>query len=177
MCVKDRQVWEQGLRHLSEQFASLAPAIKLQLTGLLAVYKREKESLAALVTSVDSETICRDCGGQCCLNGKYRVNVFDVMALFASELQITANFEQKPLCPYGTCQGCRMEAGFRPADCVLFVCDTLDRRLSEAEKSFMNASEIAIRGCILKASLLMGEALDMPLLLWSEKLNETQNTQ
>ena len=175
--MKDQQVWEQGLRHLNERFLSLAPAIKLQLIGLLAVYMREKESLAALVTSVDSETICRDCGGQCCLNGKYRVNVFDVMALIASEQQITADFEQKPLCPYGTCQGCRMEAGFRPVGCVLFICDTLDRRLSEAEKSCINAREIAIRECMQKASLLMGESLDIPLLLWSEKLNETQNTQ
>jgi len=176
MYVKDRQVWEQGLRHLNNRFASLAPAIKLQLTVLLAVYKREKESLAALVTSVDSETICRDCGGQCCMNGKYRVNVFDVMALFASELQITADFEQKPLCPYGTCQGCRMEAGFRPADCVLFVCDTLDRRLSETAKSFVNTREVAIRECLRKASILTGETLDMPLLLWAEKIVETQNT-
>ncbi|MDO9067644.1 MAG: hypothetical protein Q7W05_04215 [Deltaproteobacteria bacterium] len=170
--MKDQQVWEQGLIHVGKRFASLVPHKKQQLMDLIAEYRQGKEALTEILTSLDSEAVCCDCGGKCCFNGKYRLNVFDVLALYSSGIQISADFEKKPLCPYGTCQGCIMEPGLRPADCVLFVCDLLDERLSVAAKSSVISLEITIRKCLQRASLVMGEPLEMALLLWSEKLKD-----
>lgn len=170
--MKDQQVWEQGLIHASKRFASLVPHKKRQMMDLLAEYRQGKEALTEILTSLDSEAVCCDCGGKCCLNGKYRVNVFDVLAIYSSGIHITADFEKKPLCPYGNCQGCLMGPGLRPADCVQFICDSLDERLSVAEKLSVISFETAIRECLRRASLVMGEPLEMALLLWSEKLKD-----
>jgi hypothetical protein len=61
-----------------------------------------------------------------------------------------------------------MDSGMRPADCVLFICDLLDSKLSPQARLLLVEQEQALRQCIFTASLLAGEPLGEPLLLWAE---------
>ncbi|MFA7403140.1 MAG: hypothetical protein WC007_04045, partial [Pelobacteraceae bacterium] len=112
---------------------------------------------------------CRECGGQCCLNGKYRLNVFDALARVVAEIPTSADFFQKPVCPYGTDAGCTMEPGLRPADCIIFICDAIDQRLSQQIRLILSAREQELREIIREVSCLTGEPLGTPLLLWAGK--------
>jgi hypothetical protein len=167
--VDDRQLWNLGTERLKGLLAELSDGTALAVTKLLTRYREAKEAFAAIVAEVDAATVCRECCGQCCLNGKYRINVFDAMARIAAEIPTAANFSQKPLCPYGTDAGCSMEPGLRPADCVLFICDAIDRKLLPQGRLILSAQERVLRECIHEASVLTGAQLGTPLLLWAGK--------
>lgn len=167
--MDDQQVWDLGTVHLKWLLTDLSVGTMSELTSLLASYRKTKEALAAVVAGVDAADVCRECAGQCCMNGKYRINVFDAMARIAAQIPTSADFSQKPLCPYGTGAGCTMEPGGRPADCILFICDAIDRKLPRQSRLDLAAEEQVLRGCINAASRLTGEPLGSPLLIWAEK--------
>jgi hypothetical protein len=171
--MNDRQLWLLGNMRLTKLLAEMPGETGLKLTSLTARYQRTKEALAAVVEEVDAALVCLECGGQCCHNGKYRINVFDTMARIAAQLTTSADFTQIPLCPYGSDRGCYMEPGQRPADCVLFICDAIDRKLSPQARSIIMEQEQILRDCIREASYLTGERLGAPLLLWADKNGAT----
>jgi predicted metal-binding protein len=166
--VNDQQLLESGIKRLECLLAELPDATGLMLEHLLIRYRETKESLAAVVAQVNAATICAECGGQCCLNGKYRLNVLDAMARAVAKTETPADFTQKPLCPYSSADGCTMEPGLRPADCVLFICDAINRKLSPQSRLQMAGQEQVLRRCIQEASELTGKPLGTPLLIWAE---------
>lgn len=166
--MNDQQVWSLGLSRIRALINGFPEENRSQLTALFVHYRQLKESLAAVVSEYNSTSVCHDCGGQCCQNGKYRMNVLDALALCAEQLLPSPNFVQKPLCPYGTIHGCTMGSGMRPADCVLFICDLLESKLSPQTRLLLAEQELDLRKCISVASLLTGEPLGKPLLLWAE---------
>lgn len=167
--MSDQQLWDLGIARLECLFKDLSDDRMQALTALLERYRKAKEAYASVVAGVDAANICRECAGQCCRNGKYRINVLDALAGIASKKPMVTDFLQKPLCPFGTEAGCTMAPGLRPADCILFVCDAIDRELSPQSRSVIAAEEQALRECIRMASCLTGEQLKSPLLLWAEK--------
>jgi len=167
--VDDQELWHLGTVRIKGLLADLPVGTGVALIPLLASYRKAKEAIAAVVAAVDAASACRRCGGQCCPNGKYRINVLDTLARTAAEMTTPADFSQKPVCPYGTDAGCTMEPGMRPADCVLFICDEIDRKLSPQARLILAAQERDLRECIRKASALTGEPLGTPLLLWGVK--------
>ncbi len=167
--MTDLQLWDKGLRSIEKLLADIPESTREQFAELLAAYRLEKEALAAIVTQVDADTICRECAGKCCLNGKYRISILDLLALCAADTRLSPDFGHKPLCPYGSAGGCSLEPGFRPADCILFICDTLDRQLSDIERSVLGVREKSLRGRMSAATQLLGVPAAAPLLLWAEK--------
>jgi hypothetical protein len=174
--VDDLQLWHLGIERIDTLFAALPDGDKLRLTELLARYRMAKEALAAVVAEVDAASLCSECGGQCCLNGKYRINVLDALSRIAAQITTSADFTRKPGCPYGTETGCAMESGLRPADCVVFICDAIDRKLSPQARSIVALQELDVRECLNEASRLTGEKLGTPLLLWVEAKNAESNS-
>jgi hypothetical protein len=169
ICVNDLQVWNLGSEYLKSLLAGLTEESRLALLSLMAEYRRTKEAIAAVVSDVDADSICCECMGQCCLNGKFRINVFDALARLTEQIPTSADFFRKPLCPYGNESGCTMEPGLRPADCILFICDLIDEKLSPQTRLSLGAWEHCLRTCIQNASGLTGQPLGTPLLLWAEK--------
>jgi hypothetical protein len=157
----------RGLDEVGILQARLSGDDGLQLRQLLDRYRLAKVELCAIVTEVDSASDCRECQGQCCLNGKYRLTVLDAAAAVSAGVPLTADYSQKPLCPYGSITGCRMVAGDRPADCVMFICETIDRKLSSEARTAFALQERIIRECIRDATILTGEKMGTPLLLWA----------
>lgn len=173
--MDDQQLLDIGIVRLKKLLADLSVETGLLLATQLTRYRQLKEACAAVVATVDASSVCRECEGQCCLNGKYRISVFDTLARLAAGISTTADFSQKPLCPYGTDAGCAMEPGFRPADCVLFICDAIEQKLSSEARLSLAAQELDLRECIHTASRLTGELLGTPLLLWAAKTEINPN--
>lgn len=167
--VDDQKLWHLGTTRIESLLADLPVGVGESMTTLLTRYHQAKEALDEVVAEVDAASVCCECSGQCCMNGKYRMNIFDAMARIAEQIPTSADFSQKPVCPYGTEAGCTMEPGLRPADCVLFVCDEIDQRLSPKARLLFSAQERLLRECISEASILTGEPMGTPLLLWAGK--------
>lgn len=167
--MDDQQLWHLSIKRLNSLHTGISVETEPMMAQLLARYRKTKETLDAVIADIDAAAICRECAGQCCLNGKYRINVLDALARIAAQIQTSADFVQKPICPYGTNAGCTMEAGLRPADCVSFICDAIDQKLSPQARLLIAEQEQILRECIGEASRLTGEQMRMPLLLWAEE--------
>ena len=167
--VDDQLLWNLGFTRLNDLYSGYSRETELALALLLTRYCQAKEALAAVIAEIDASSVCHQCGGQCCLNGKYRINVCDSLVLIARETIPSVNFIQKPVCPYGSQDGCSMEPGLRPVDCILFICDAINEKLSPQSRTILVAGEQGLRECIEQASRLTGERLRTPLLLWAEE--------
>lgn len=174
--MDDQNVWNQGLHSVKRILAELPDAQRQPLAELLNDYRCEKEALAAVLLKINSDSACRVCAGQCCFNGKYRVNVLDMFSHCIADISLSPAFEQKPFCPYGTVSGCMMEAGFRPADCIVFICDDIENQLAASDRSELAVRETALRRILNKASRLLDMPLAAPLLLWAEKYGDKINS-
>jgi hypothetical protein len=175
--LDDQQLWHFGAMRLKGLYAAISAdsVAELKLFQLLNRYQTAKEAIASLVAHVDSAAVCLECRGQCCLNGKYRISVFDLLARLAAQIPTPADFARKPLCPYGADDGCIMAPGLRPADCVLFICDSIDRKLTAGARILLAEQEQSLREALLEASRLTGERMGSPLLLWAENAMRNPN--
>ncbi|OGU18463.1 MAG: hypothetical protein A2076_12510 [Geobacteraceae bacterium GWC2_53_11] len=167
--MDDQQLWSFGTARLAAMRETLSGKAAELLSRQFKLYRQIKEEHAAIVADIDAASVCRDCKGQCCLNGKYRINSLDYLARLAEGIPTVADFTCKPLCPYGSENGCTMEPGLRPSDCVLFVCDEIDRKLSPQARTSLAGLEQNLRECIQDSSHLIGEEVGVPLLLWAER--------
>ena len=165
--MDDKHLWNLGTVRLTCLLADLPAGTMLEFAPLLARYRTAKEAFASVVADVDAAVVCRECAGQCCQNGKYRINVLDALARIVAEIPTSADFSQKPLCPYGSHAGCTMEPAWRPADCIMFICDDIDQRLPPEASAILAAEEQVLRECIRISSCLTGEPLGTPLLIWA----------
>lgn len=166
--MNDQLLWTSGVERVRDLLAAACLVNGSSILPLLAGYREAKEAAAVVAAEADAAAACGECMGKCCLNGKYRMSVLDVMACVASQVLPAVDFFNKPLCPYGTVSvGCLMEPGFRPADCILFICDVIDEKLSPQGRSLLQMHESSMRKCISDASHLVGEPLGTPLLLWA----------
>ena len=139
---------------------------RLRLEELLGSYRAVKTAMDAVTARVSGAAVCRDCGGLCCMNGKYRLSGMDVLAVLSTGVPLPEpRFERKPDCPYGDEQGCRFIPEFRPASCIQFICEQLESRLSPAETEELERLETVMRGLARECAGLTGLALESPFLL------------
>jgi len=166
--MNDQEAWQRGVWFMSEIHGRLSPNARRQLGELLDSYRRRKGEMLTLTAG--SCELCRDCGGQCCLNGKYRFSGLDLLALFGQQTPLPEpDFAQKPLCPYGDAAGCRMEPSFRPLDCVLFICGAIEGLLSETAANALALLEQELLRTVRQAETLLEQPLGRPLLLLAER--------
>lgn len=168
--MDDLILWQRGSTRIRELLLTLQAKDGMILSRLLDRYRKAKEALVAVTAVIDAASLCRECAGQCCLNGKYRISVLDLLGCVSENTSVTPDFTSKPGCPYGTLNGCTFAVPMRPADCVIFICDTIDRRLKPQERLILATQEQILRDCVLEATQLTGEPMGTPLLIWAEKI-------
>ena len=159
----DQEAWQRGVRLMEDIHGRLSPRARQQLGELLDSYRRRKGEMLALTAG--SSALCRDCGGQCCLNGKYRFSGLDLLALLEQAPLPAPDFVQKPLCPYGNAGGCCLKPPFRPLDCVLFICGAIEGALSETAINALALLEQELRLSVQQAEALLEQPVGRPLLL------------
>jgi hypothetical protein len=164
--MTDIELWNVGTRQLATLYDRLSGHTSRRLGALLDGYRQGKEEALALTLAAGSALICRDCGGQCCLNGKYRLSNLDLLAHLHGEASLPLpDFDARPLCPYGNLAGCAMKPAFRPLDCVLFICDALEGLIEEKTAARLALLEEELRGFVGQAEALLEMPLGRPLLL------------
>jgi hypothetical protein len=137
--------WQAAVQAVSGEFAALPPQARQRLTELLAAIRSAKTTVAALAAAANAEAACATCGGLCCGHGRHHFTVVDLLAfLDAGRALFTPDFAA-PLCPYLDGSSCVMEPGFRPRNCVIFICDAIDDRLPLAARQGLLAAEQELR--------------------------------
>lgn len=164
--MKDQAAWEQAVTSASTWYFGLSAGTRAELDGLLEEIMQFKQKLVELVTSSGSPSICRTCGGECCLLGKYHVSVLDILAYRKTGIDpVVPDFTAAPACPYSDASGCLMPPRYRPVTCVIFNCQQIEDRLTPAERETHYEYERKLRITVNNAGQSRGTRLDRPLLL------------
>ena len=146
--------------------ANLPPGTVAELDKLIVDVMRLKQNLVELALSAGSADICRACGGECCLYGKYHVSELDIMAYLKSGAELVIpDFSTNPSCPYSDVSGCTMPPCYRPMTCVIFNCQQVEDKFTSAGREVMRGYEQELRGAITRAGHITDTRLDRALLL------------
>lgn len=114
------------------------------LTGQVQRAGALQEELDGLFRAIDGPCICTDCLGGCCSRAKHHLTLTNVLAcLLAGEEPPEPDFARP--CPMLGPHCCRLPAGRRPFNCIIFFCEELDRKLTGAQREVFNRVETALR--------------------------------
>lgn len=164
--MDDQTRWAEATAAATRMYAGLAAETRSELDALLGQIMVLKEQLLAQTLAAGSDGLCRSCGGQCCLNGKYHFSVLDLLAhRLAAVEPMMPNFAAAPVCPYGGDAGCLMAPRLRPLTCVVFNCDAIEDRMPPDEVAALYGREQLLRETIARAGRLVGQRLERALLL------------
>jgi hypothetical protein len=154
--VEDRQIWRRAKEAAEANYDRLSPATRERLDCLLEQIMGLKEELFQLSSAAGSARICRECGGLCCLNGKYHVSVLDLVAYrSAGVAPLVPDFDKAPLCPYGGAEGCFMPPRFRSLTCLVFNCELVEDRMGPCSRERFSVCERELRGAVAMADDLL----------------------
>jgi len=166
VCVDDQQKWQLAEKVALARYGRLPDDIAGCLDVIVSRIMRLKEELLELALAAGSAEICRSCGGECCLFGKYHVSVLDLLAYRIDRSEaVVPDFNSAPHCPYGGIDGCRMPPRFRPLTCVIFNCDAVEQRIGEDGRTRFAAAEQELRDAVRQAETLLGFRASRALLL------------
>jgi len=159
-------VWKQAVTAASKGYSGLPAAIRTELDGLLEEIMQLKQKLVDMAASTGSSAICRTCGGECCLLGRYHLSTLDLLAYRKTGVEpVIPDFSTAPACPYSDASGCLMPPRYRPVTCVIFNCQLIEDRLTPAERETFHGYESRLRAIVARAGRIHGDRTDRPLLL------------
>jgi len=164
--LDDQTAWDRAVATASRMYTDLPPDSVIELNLLIEKIIQLKQTLVDLAVAAGSAEICRACGGECCLYGKYHVSVLDILAYRKnSRAPVVPDFSTHPACPYSDTSGCTMASGYRPMTCVVFNCQLVDDQLTSAQRETFSNCERDLREAITRAIRTSGQRLDRALLL------------
>jgi hypothetical protein len=169
----DSALWHWGTALLEQEFRALPEGRRSDLESLLARMIRLKEELCRLSDAVDGGTVCAECGGDCCRAGRYHACALDLLSSLAVGRQ-TATPDFRPgACPFLESSGCRIAPGERPFTCVIFVCDLIERRLTEERSARLHSLEQELRTLREQAGERFGRCLTEGFLFAADRARRT----
>jgi hypothetical protein len=155
--MKDEEIWRQAVRQVTREFFALEPPVRQSCFDILDDMFRLKTLLAEFSDGAGGAGICRQCGGACCVRGKYHLTLPDLLGLLHRQVSLpTPHFERFPACPYLGEEGCQMSAGLRPFTCVIFNCELIEDRMARGEQERFRSLEYQLRSCYIDLEELFG---------------------
>lgn len=135
VAMTDDQKWQEAIAFVQEELKIIQDSQRLYFRELSHEIIALKEQLQSLGDAAGSGTLCVSCAGQCCAAGKYHFTAVDLLVhLSTDEPLFVPDFTRAPLCPYSSGSGCFMAAGYRPYNCITFMCELIEEELGLAEK-------------------------------------------
>lgn len=92
----------------------------------------------------DGDGQCRRCLGQCCDCGRNHFALVNMLGyLLQGQEPPEPDFDLP--CPFLGAQGCRLDISRRPYNCVTFICDDVESRMSPADRAAFYSEEARLR--------------------------------
>lgn len=146
--MADREQWNLAIAAVADEFSRLSPdrrdAVREAAQDVISC----KQAIHAIVEAVAAAGICAACGGECCRTGKYHFEVADLLVYLAEGRELFIPRFNQDACPYLGDNGCLMDPGCRPFNCVSFNCERVECLFESQEKECLIRLELNLReGC------------------------------
>jgi hypothetical protein len=140
----DGALWVATLGRARSELANLPAPERNWLAVQVARIGRLQEELDRLFDAIGGPKLCTSCLGGCCHGAKHHATLTNLLGyLLSGEEPPWPDFTQT--CPFlGRC-GCRLPAARRPFNCIIFLCDALDGRLTGEQRQLFVRTEGQLR--------------------------------
>lgn len=137
-------LWQEITRKVKEEWISLSDDDRSWITLKVQRLADVQKKLHHIVSYADGEEICRDCAGACCGHGLYHPTLVTVLAhLVLNSPLPDPDFSQS--CPYFGVKGCQFLPEVRPFNCLIFICELIEERISEGQRQEILDLELELR--------------------------------
>lgn len=124
--MDDQERWTRAVTAVAAEYAALPAPVAAQVCAKTAEIRDVKAVLCRLAGEVGAAGICAACGGECCFRGKYHFTAVDLLSFLTAGMPLFQPEFGGDSCPYGSGDGCRMAAAFRPFNCVTYNCEQVE---------------------------------------------------
>ena len=139
----DTALWLATLARTRRELAELPAGARAWLAAQVARIGALQVELDELFRAIDGPALCADCLGGCC-QARHHVTLTNLLGfLLTGEEPPAPDFARG--CPMLGAQGCRLPAAHRPFNCVIFLCDEVDRHLTPAQRDRFATIEAELR--------------------------------
>jgi hypothetical protein len=176
----DTALWAATLARIRRELAALPVGERRRLAVQVDRIGALQTELDGLFRELDGPALCSGCLGGCCGQGKHHVTLTNLLGyLLSGEEPPEPDFAKT--CPMLGAQGCRLPSAHRPLNCIVFLCDEVDRHLIPGQRDRFVSIEAELRrtyheiakccpGASLRGLLIAAARLgDRPLLTSSER--------
>lgn len=164
--MNDPQAWHNAQASAWKIYEELPDDGRRRFDHLVDRIMNLKENLLGLALAEGSGVVCGECGGECCLRGKYHVSMLDLIICRMHAFEpLVPDFTIHPLCPYGSADGCCFTPRFRPLTCVVFNCDLIEERMAEHTRHQVILWELELREAVASVDVIASHRLTRAALL------------
>ena len=140
----DAALWTATLARVRRELVELPGAERAWLAAQIDRVGELQRELDRLFREAGGPVICTDCLGGCCSRAKHHVTLTNVLAyLLCGEEPPLPDFSRP--CPFLGAQGCCLPVTHRPFNCIIFLCDSIDRHLTERQRTAFAGIEAELR--------------------------------
>lgn len=138
-------IWQQLLPRISRDWRALPDPEKAELRSRVRRIADLQQQMHQLFLAAEGLRVCTDCRGECCGSGTHHLTLANLLALLDAEHPFPhPDFNQS--CPWLGADGCRLEPGCRPFNCITFVCHLVEEVWSPAQLASFYRLERELRG-------------------------------
>lgn len=141
---EDLDLWQQTLARIKQEVTELPAEERAWIESHLAAAAGLQEKMHGVFLAAGGEAVCADCQGLCCDRAKYHPTLVNLLHfLMPGDKPPVADFTRS--CPFLGPAGCPFPAARRPFNCLTFLCERVEERLSPAECEEFYAFERQLR--------------------------------
>lgn len=150
------QIWHHALQKVSDEYKTVPEEIKSRLHLLATETKTLKERHQEIVSRSSIQSLCAECMGECCKFGKNHFSVVDALIHISSEQPLPEYLAASPVCPFHHGKGCVMSAPFRPLNCIIFICELVEKSLPTDMLTELLPIETRLREIFQEFEVILG---------------------
>jgi hypothetical protein len=162
--MKEKERWEWGVAVIRREYEGLSPLGRERADRLAAAIKACKEKIHLMVEEPGAADVCASCGGECCRKGKNHFSAIDLVIFLYEGRELFDPTFERDICPYMGDGGCLMAPGYRPYNCITFICEKVEGLLGEEEKRVFYAMGDELRALCRELEGLFHVSLRFSLL-------------
>ncbi|TLM67333.1 MAG: hypothetical protein FDZ69_04355 [Deltaproteobacteria bacterium] len=140
----DAVLWAATLDRARRELLALPPAERDWLAAQVRRIGELQLELDRLFREIDGPVICTDCLGGCCSRAKHHVTLTNLLG-YLLQGGTPPEPDHALACPMLGAEGCRLPVERRPFNCIIFLCDRLDDRLTSVQREAFSGIEAELR--------------------------------
>ena len=140
----DTALWAATLVRVRRELKDLPAGERDWLAAQTARIGELQTGLDRLFRTIGGPELCTACLGGCCSRARHHVTLTNLLGdLLSGEEPPRPDFTLA--CPMLGAQGCRLPVAHRPFNCIIFLCDEIDRQLTPGQREHFAGLEADLR--------------------------------